>query len=138
MKNTLPFVRPVPAVALALMALAVAGCAHKDTIVGKWQGTLTQPNGSINTTMEFTPDGKEIISGQATAGGTTLDIGVNGTYKVDGANLTQTLTTMTMRGRPMPIPAHPAQPAPFKLDGDHLTLTNPGSNQALTLTRVKG
>ena len=138
MKNMPLSLHPILPVALALTAFAVAGCAPKPTIVGKWQGTMTQPSGSINTVMEFTPDGKETITGKATAAGVTVDITAAGTYTVDGTNLTQTLTTMTAHGQTMPIPAHPPQPAPFTLDGDHLTLTNPGSNQPLTLTRVKG
>lgn len=139
MKNTPPALRPVPLLALALLAFAPAGCGHKDTIVGKWQGTVTQPGGSMNSTFEFTPDGKETISGQANAGGMTMNISAGGTYKVDGANLTQTLTTMTMGNRTMPIPATQVRPqsSPFTLDGDHLTLTNPAGKQSLTLTRIK-
>ncbi len=135
MKN--PFSCPAPLLALPVMALALAGCAHKDTIVGKWKATITQPGGAVNTTLDFTPDGKETITGQGGSGGMTMTITANGTYTVSGSNLTQNLTTMTMGTRTMPIPPHPAQPGPFTLDGDHLTLTNPSSNQSLTLTRVK-
>lgn len=137
MKSTPPLRRPVPLLALALLALAPAGCGHKATLVGKWQGTVTQPNGTMNSTFEFTPDGKETISGQANAGGMTMNIVASGTYTVDGANLTQTLTTMTLGARTMPIPAHPSKPTPFTLDGDHLTLTDPSGKQPMTLTRVK-
>ena len=138
MNNMPPVPRPASLLALALAASVLAGCAPKPTLVGKWQGVVTQPSGSINTIMEFTPDGKETIAGKASAGGMTADITASGTYTVDGANLTQTLTTMMLRGRTMPIPPHQANHGPFTLDGDHLTLTNPGSNQSLTLTRVKG
>ncbi len=137
MKSIPPALRPVPLLALALLAFTPTGCGHKATIVGKWQGTITQPNGTMNSTFEFTADGKETINGQANAGGMTMNIGASGTYKVDGANLTQTLTTMTMGTRTMSIPAHPSSPAPFTLDGDHLTLTNPSGKQPMTLTRVK-
>jgi len=137
MKNTRPILWSAPPLALALLAFALAGCAHKATLVGKWQGTITQPNGTMNSTYEFTPDGKETINGQANAGGMTMNIGASGTYKVDGANLTQTLTTMTMGTRTVPLPAHPSQPAPFTLDGDHLTMTDPSGKQPMTLTRVK-
>ena len=56
-----------PHFALALMApaLALAGCSHKPTIVGKWQGTVTQPRGTMNTTFEFMPDGKETMAFRA-------------------------------------------------------------------------
>ena len=114
MKNT----RPAVLVALLTSAFVQVGCAPKPTIVGKWQGTMTQPGGAVNTTMEFTPDGKETISAQAPVAGTPMDIGVSGTYKVDGTNLTQTLTTMTMRGRTMPIP--PTRPVPRR---SHWTAT---------------
>lgn len=137
MKNTRPALRPIPLLASALLGLALAGCAHKDTIVGKWQGTITQPNGTMNSTYEFTPDGKETINGQASSAGMTMNIGVSGTYTVNGANLTQTLTTMTLGTRTVPMPAHPSNPAPFTLDGDHLTLTDPSGKQTMTLTRVK-
>ena len=142
MKNISPALLCSPSLILALSALALAGCGHKDTIVGKWQGTVTQANGTMNSTYEFTPDGKETINGQANAGGTAVNISASGTYAVDGTNLTQTLTTMTlsspMGNRTMPIPAsaHPA--SPFTLDGDHLTLSDPSGKQPLTLTRVKG
>ncbi len=139
MKNTSPVLRPDPRLAFALLApvLALAGCSHKPTIVGKWQGTVTQPSGTMNSTFEFKPDGKETISGQANAGGMTMNIGASGTYQVDGANLTQTLTTMTMGTRTMPIPTHSSKPTPFTLDGDHLTMTDPSGKQPMTLTRVK-
>lgn len=137
MKTMPPPLRPVPLLALVLLALAPAGCGHKATLVGKWQGTITQPNGAMNSTYEFTPDGKETINSQANAGGMTMNVGVSGTYTVNGSNLTQNFTTMTMGARTMPLPAHPAQPGPFTLDGDHLTLPNPSGKQSLTLTRVK-
>ena len=138
MKNTHAAARLIPLAALTLMSLAVAGCAPKPTIVGKWQGTVTQSGRAINTVMEFTPDGKEAITGQGGRAGMTVNIAVSGTYIVSGTNLTQNLTTMTMGTRTMPIPPQQAKPTPFTLDGDHLTLTNPGTSESLTLTRVKG
>ena len=126
-----------PLLALPLTALVLAGCAHKDTIVGKWQGRVTQSSGTMNSTFDFTPDGKEAIKVVASARSMAMNIDVSGTYTVSGTNLTQNLTTLAMNGRSMPIPPHQAQPGPFTLDGDHLTLTNPGTKESLTLTRVK-
>ncbi len=125
--------------ALSLLALAPAGCGHRDTIVGKWQGTVTQPRGTMNTTFEFTPDGKEIIGIQGNMGAMPITMGGAGAYTVSDTTLTQTLTTLTFGGRSMPVPTAQAKPQSntFTLDGDHLTLTNPGSRQSLTLTRMK-
>ena len=137
MKNAPPLWRAVPLLALALPFLALAGCAHKDTLVGKWQGTVTQPGGSIYATFDFTPDGRETIHSAINQGARTRTIDVRGTYRVNGTNLTQNLTAMTMDFQTMPIPPNQAQTAPFMLEGDHLTLTNPGTGESLTLTRVK-
>jgi len=137
MKNTPAAAHLISLVALTLMSLAVAGCAHKDTIVGKWQGAVTQSSGTMNSTFDFTPDGKEAIKVVTNVRGMMMNIDVSGTYTVSGTNLTQNMTTMAMSGRSMPIPPHQAQPGPFTLDGDHLTLTNPGTKEPLTLTRVK-
>lgn len=139
MKNTRHILHTVPRLALTLLvpALALAGCSHKPTIVGKWQGTVTQSNGSMNSTFEFAPDGKETISSLANAGGMTMKVSGNGTYTVDGTNLTQTLTGVTVNGGNIPLPARPGKPSPFTLDGDHLTLMDPSGKQSMTLTRVK-
>lgn len=139
MTNTPP-PRPGPSAApaltvLALLALTVAGCAPKPTLVGKWQGTVTQPSRTMNTLFEFTPDNKETVT--VTAAGVPASVIIHGTYKVDGANLTQAFTTMTMGSRTAPAPATPSSPRPFTLDGDHLTLSDPTGKQSLTLTRVK-
>ena len=137
MKTLSPAIRPVPLFALVLLSCVLAGCAPKPTIVGKWQGAVAQAGATLNTTMEFTPDGKEKITVQGSGGGGAVDISAAGTYTVSGTDLTQTLTTMTLRGQTLPIPPNQAKHGAFTLDGDRLTLTNPGSNQPLTLTRVK-
>ena len=137
MKNILPALRSAFLLACVLPVWVLAGCGHKATLVGKWQGTITQPNGTMNSLYEFTPDGKETINAQANAGGITMNIAVSGIYKVDGANLTQTFTTMTLGSRTIPAPVHSSQPAPFTLNGDHLTLTDPSGKHSQTLTRVK-
>ncbi len=141
MKNTPPALRRVPPVALALVApaLALAGCSHKPTIVGKWQGTVTQPRGTMNATFQFMPDGKETMGIQGSVGAMPVTMSAAGTYTVSDITLTQTLTSATVNGQAMPMPAAQSQPqsSPFTLDGDHLTLTNSATKQSLTLTRVK-
>jgi hypothetical protein len=140
-KSTTLFPHSVPALTLSLLfsALALAGCAPKKSIVGKWQGAVTQRGGTMNTTFEFTPDGKENVGIQGGMGAFSVNMGASGTYTVTGSNLTQTLTAMTFGGRTVPVPAGQAQPQTngFTLDGDHLTLSNPSSKESLTLTRVK-
>lgn len=133
MKHT----RPLSLLALSLLTLA--GCSHKATLVGKWQGTATQPNGTMNTTFEFAPDGKETIGIEGNMGNIPITMSGTGTYTANDTTLTQTITAMTIGTRTMPLPADQAAPqsSPFTLDGDHLTLTRPGSRQSLTLTRVK-
>lgn len=128
----------VPVLILALMLL-LTGC-HKDTVVGKWSGTAPGPGGTpIVMTYNFTEDGKESVGIQTQGGPAAFNVNVGGTYKVDGATLTQTPTSMTMGTQTFTLPAAKAQPhtGPFKLDGDTLTLTNSQSGQTMTLTRVK-
>lgn len=128
----------IPALLLAPVLL-LTGC-HKDTVVGKWSGTAPGPGGAAAVmTYNFTEDGKETVGIQTQGGPATFTINVGGTYKVDGANLTQTITSMTLGSRTITLPPGKSQPrtAPFKLDGDTLTLSNPQSSQPVKLTRVK-
>ena len=127
--------RPLLLLVLSLPALALTGCAPKPTLVGKWQGTVSQPGRTMNTLFEFTPDNKETVT--VTAAGTPLSVVIHGTYTVDGGNLAQTFTTMTVGGQIRPAPASSSSPRPFTLDGDHLALSDPTGKQSLTLTRVK-
>lgn len=130
----------IPAIFLLVSVFALTGCGHKDTLVGKWQGATTTRQGSaMNTTFEFTPDGKENLGIQGSMGAMSIAMRGTGTYTVSGSNLTQTITSVTVGSKTMPVP--PAQVKPqtgaFTVDGDHLTLTNPGNHQSVTLTRVK-
>ncbi len=128
--------RPAPLAALSLLAFALAGCASpKPTVVGKWQGTVTQPGGNMSTLFEFTPDNKETIT--VTPVGVPTIIVIHGTYAINGANMTQTFTTITMGSQTRPAPASSGSPRPFTLDGDHLMLSDPTGKQTMTLTRVK-
>lgn len=127
------------AVLAAGLALTLVGCAHKPTIVGKWQGTTTNQGGTVNSTFEFTQDGKETMTFQASGGPISITMGGTGTYTTDGGNLTQNITSMTMGSMSMALPPDKAKPqtSAYTLDGDHLTLTNPSSKGSVTLTRVK-
>ncbi len=127
-----------PAIFLIIPLLALAGCGHKDTLVGKWQGTTTTQQGNpINTTIEYTPDGKENFGIQGGTGAMTITLNGAGTYTVSGSSLTQNITSLTINGRPIPANQARPQTGPFTVDGDHLTMTNPSLNKSMTLTRVK-
>lgn len=134
--------RPVftPARMLApILLLLLTGC-HKDTLVGKWSGTAPGPGGTpIVMTYNFTQDNKETVGIQTQGGPVSLTVNIAGTYKVDRANLTQTITAMTMNTQTFKLPPDKAKSVtgPFTLDGDKLTLTNSQSGQTVTLTRVK-
>ncbi len=128
----------MPALLLTPLLL-LTGC-HKDTVVGKWSGTAPGPGGAgFAMTYNFTQDGKETVDIGTQGGPAAFTMNVAGTYKVDGANLTQTISSMTMGSRTFNLPPGKTQPhtAPFTLSGDKLTLTNPQSKQSMTLTRVK-
>jgi len=131
---------PLSGLALLVLPLALTGC-HKDTIVGKWQGTTTQKGQTAKMTFDFTKDGKETVAMEATGGPISMTFGMGGTYTVSGSSLTQNITSATIMGITIPMPADKAKPqtGTFTLDGDHLTLSDPTGKQtqALTLTRVK-
>lgn len=131
----------LPLCSLSLCSLSLCGCGHKDTVVGKWEGDIRPPGSprTLHATYEFTPDGKENIDLQSTAGPISMRMGVNGTYTIQGSALTQTITSMTMGDKTIPVPAgkSQSQTSTFHLDGDHLTVTNPTNQETLTLTRVK-
>jgi len=129
---------------LLLISIALTGCGHKPSIVGKWQGIVTWQDGTTNTTFDFTQDGKETINCLATRGSKSLSWSLSGTYTVngnslDGNSLTQTITTGMMDGISVPIPPDQARPqtVKFTLDGDQLTLPASTSHKAVTLTQVK-
>ncbi len=132
--------RPLFIPALLLTPLLLLTGCHKDTVVGKWQGTAPGPGAaSVAITYNFAEDGKETVGIQTQGGPVTFTVNGTGTYKVDGANLTQTITSMTMGTQTFNLPPGKSQPhtSPFKLDGDKLTLTNSQSGQTMTLTRMK-
>ncbi len=97
--------------------------------------------------MTFTEDGKEMMAAHFVLDGRALaDLDSTGSYMVSGTTLT--LTTDTISGdsidRQAPtgvikIKEGMVKPeiAQFKLDGDTLTLTKPGSPVPLVLTREK-
>jgi hypothetical protein len=124
--------RCLGAAALGGALILAAGCGH-NSIVGKWQGQESKAGAS--SVIEFTPDGKETITRSAGR----MSIVVNANYVVKDDNIQVTATGMTMNGQSLPVPPQlsAAQNIPFKLDGDSLTMTPPGSSQAVTLTRIK-
>lgn len=133
-----PTRRPWAAV-LAAVALT-AGCAHKPSVVGAWSGAVASPQGmTAKTTIVFMADGKETMAVNIAGGRAPLALASTGTYTVTDTSLTQTFDTISVRGVSHPFP--PGRPNSetdqFKLAGDTLTLTKPGSPVPLVLTRDK-
>jgi hypothetical protein len=93
------------------VVLAFSGCGSKAGIVGKWT------NPSEAGTMEFTSDGKMVMSGTTDSDG-TLD------YKVAGDKL-----TLTVLGQEVTVT--------YKVDGDKLTMNDPETGEPLVLDRAK-
>jgi hypothetical protein len=102
----------VALVALVIaLTLAVSGCS-KASLVGKWN----DPQDDV--TIELKADGT-VVSDQFPAGAPV-------TYKAEGGKL-----TITAAGQEV------ISAAPYTLDGDTLTLTDPASGEKGTLNRVK-
>lgn len=118
-----------------LAGVLLAGCAHKDPLVGTWKGTYPTPRGlTANTTLTLTEDGKDTMNTQMTGPGMSARIDGAGTYTVSGSTLTQTFTTLNFNGRPFPRSKGPIpEAAQFKIEGDTLTIVSPqGGTQTLT------
>ena len=129
MKSKLIVLRLPSLLVLASLFIFPVGCGRENTIVGRWQRTINTPSGSsATTTIEFTPDGRELITGQSTSRGITAGDSASGTYTVSGTNLTQNLTTLTRDGKRTPLPPDLIRTGPFVLDGQHLTLVDPSSS----------
>ena len=95
------------------LVLVFAGCGGKAGIVGKWTDS------SDNSTVEFTSDGKMLVSGPDGAGSVEL-----------GDKLAGDKITLTLAGQEMGT-------VPYKLDGDSLTVDDPQGGAPLSLTRAK-
>ncbi len=123
---------------LASAAVLLAGCGQNKTIVGRWQYSILAHSGNATTTVEFTPDGKELITGQSTIRGKTATDSASGTYTVSGTTLTQNLMALTRDGQSTPLPPNLIRTGPFTLKGNHLTLIDPSSSgtpRKLTLVK---
>lgn len=109
---------------LLLLAVIGSACSRqpdlKEQIVGKWQGEF---QGAV-TTMEFSKDGKLVIS--ASAGGKTVSS--TGEYAfTDEDTIEMTLPELDVEKTPSNI----------AIEGDTLTISDPQSDSATSLTRVK-
>lgn len=128
---------------LAAAALAAAaGCAHKPTVVGTWNGSTTMPQGkTVKSTLTFTGDGKETLQAQAPSPLGDFTFQAGGTYTATDTTLTQNLTsfTMSMNGKTLPAGAGmtKTETDQMKLDGDTLTLTSPNGKSPQVFTRAK-
>ncbi len=84
------------------VAALICGCSSGGPMVGTWKMELTDEmkkmaemaGGSIDGSMEFKGDGTFTGTMKMTSQGKTETSTVEGTYKVDGKNLTMTLTKM--------------------------------------------
>ena len=122
---------------MGLMALfLLAGCAHKNPIIGTWVGTQTSPRGvTLLETWQFTDDGKNTTSMRVTSGPRTgLTVGSTGTYTASGSTLTQTIQTMSEPGRTVTVPRPVTATFQYVIKGDTLTINETGIGP-LTLTR---
>lgn len=148
---SLPFFRRAATVAAGFLIIsgALAGCAAKQGIVGKWSTTSAGPSGNANAVIDFKQDGTDSISLKSSTmiGNQSHDVSftTNGTYTVQGDTLNETTTSGSMSlvpGQPaqtMPVnPTHKTNTSKFKIDGDTLTLTTGNGGKPMTLTRVKG
>ena len=117
------------------VVILLAGCAHKPSIVGKWQGNQSTQFALI---IEFKSDGTQINSVSSPLG----QIVETGTYQADGKRLTETLGRVTVNGIPVPLSAsHPpgAGDGTYTLESDTLTITEDNqaaSGKSYTLHRM--
>lgn len=117
--------------------MLLAGCSHPATVVGTWTGTRSTPQGvSETSTMTFTSDGKLTQSSDIVRGRQTYHLVGSGVYTANGNQLAQTMNTITINGRSMPIPADHTNTEhdTFQLNGNTMTLTDP-QHHTQTLTR---
>lgn len=118
---------------VVVFAVMTVGCAKKDTIVGKWQGTLPVGGQTATMTITFNPDGTEVQTVEG--GGQKITIAAH--YTVKDGTLTHTVDRSFVNGQ---VTASTVTTASFeyKLDGDKLTLTRKGVSSNFILTRVPG
>ena len=120
-----------------LAGAALAGCAHKDPLVGTWTGTATTARGVIQNTWQFNADGSSKVSMQVTSGPqASLQASSTGTYTVSGTTLTNTMNSITEGGRTKTFTTGRPEALQYTLNGDTLTLTEPQMPSPQVLTRV--
>ena len=129
-----PRMRPTFLFLCLLLALTLAGCAHKPPYVGTWVGPHILPGsaGSIPSSITLRDDGTFTTTvGQGR--------GASGTYSVQGSQITQTFTSNIVDGRTIDIPQHDAvtQTGTFHVQGDKLTLNTTDGSAPTVLTRQK-
>lgn len=127
------------AVAALTLGWLVSGCGHQNPLIGNWAGTITSPQGiAIQSRLTLTADGKDTASGQFSGPIGNNRIDANGTYTVSGDTITQTYTTLTVNGNPVPQSKGPIpEQSTFKIDGDTLTLTSQKTGKTTVLIRQK-
>jgi uncharacterized protein (TIGR03066 family) len=119
---------PICVATLIVPALVLSLGCKKPTPVGKWTGSFN----NIPLTFDFKEDGKLALSGSAMG----QNIAINGTWSVEGDQLTTNLTSGTPAMVMSFIPADKRKSTgAWKLEGETLSLTQGSQSQALT--RVK-
>ena len=87
--------KATPAIALALLTVAIVGCKAAPSLVGTWGASLNGQNLEFN----FKSDGSSLMTG--TAG--PLKLKVTGTYKIDGDKFDLTTTKVEIPGAPAQV-----------------------------------
>jgi len=119
---------------IVIAASTLAGCHPANPLMGTWQTSSNFMGVSIKATRQFNADGTELLAGAG--GGTSATMA----YSVQGNDLHERVTSMTIAGHTMTIDANSPANAKkelvehFTLTGDQLSITNPetGVTQAYT------
>lgn len=87
------------AVVCLLGILLLVGCSKEPSIVGKWNGTVSQQGQQMDMVMEYKSDGTYV--GTASING--MDMTVSGNYTMGEDNkMTSTVTDMKVGGNNVP------------------------------------
>ena len=93
------------ALALVVVASALAGCSNQPSIVGKWNVTgVPVPNVS-SSVAEFKSDGTSTMLLTMNMGQTNMKMQFDGTYKLTGDKLTQTVNKVNLIDLPKEMEA---------------------------------
>lgn len=137
----------VRSLALALLAIALASCSSKPTLIGEWIGNLTLQGVTVDMSFAFKADGTLAVTQTANGQGSTQ----KGTYKEEEKSFTMTPTSVESAAIPKATLdqlnadlAKNSKPITFTLewkDADTIAVTQQGApapvNVPITLRRKK-